>query len=76
MPCAPLLRRTPTHARHKTSLHLVSQRVEPTPGIGLGRPVQRILQGTNRVHHGPNAVGLAETALTGQLPHQQYAPTK
>ena len=47
MPGAPSLRRTATHARHRTSLrkNLVSQRVEPTSGIGLGRPVQHMLQG-------------------------------
>src|SRR5664279_4495896 len=31
---------------------LVPQRVESSPGIGLGRPVQRMLQGTDRIHFG------------------------
>ena len=39
------------------AIDLVPQRVEPSPGIGLGRPVQRMLQGTNRVHHGPRRGG-------------------
>src|SRR5437763_3162372 len=46
MPAAPLLARTSSHARSRTSLRvdLVVERVEPSFGIGLGRPVERSLQ--------------------------------
>ena len=40
--------RTPAEL-HVTAADLVIQRVEPPPGIGLGRPVQRMLQGTDRI---------------------------
>jgi ABC-type transporter Mla MlaB component len=50
MPGAPLFRRTATRApQNVTAADLVIQRVEPPPGIGLGRPVQRMLQGTGRI---------------------------
>jgi len=53
IPAAPPLRRTFSHARSRTSLRriLVPQRVESSPGIGLG-PVQRMLQGTDRIQFG------------------------
>ena len=38
-----------------SAIDLVPKRVEPSPGIGLGRPVQRMLQTPNRVHHGPRS---------------------
>ena len=44
--------RTHHHPRtleHVPAADLVCQRVEPPPGIGLGRPVQRMLQGTDRI---------------------------
>ena len=36
---------------------LVIQRVESSSGIGLGRPVERMLQGTDRVERAPDAKG-------------------
>ena len=39
----------PRAPQNITAADLVIQRVEPTPGIGLGRPVQRMLQGTDRI---------------------------
>ena len=36
---------------------LVPQRVEPASGIGLGRPVQRVLQGTHLIQPRTSAVG-------------------
>ena len=46
---------------------LVVQRVEPSSGIGLGRPVQHMLQGTDRVELLDANIwgGLAARALTG-----------
>jgi hypothetical protein len=47
---------------------LVVQRVEPSSGIGLGRPLPRRLQGTDRVElldATITGVGLATPALTG-----------
>jgi hypothetical protein len=38
-----------TRPQNVTAADLVIQRVEPSPGIGLGRPVQRMLQGTDRI---------------------------
>jgi hypothetical protein len=48
---------------------LVVQRVEPSSGIGLGRPVQRMLQGTDRVE-GP---GLLD-AHRGGTSHHGHSP--
>jgi site-specific DNA recombinase len=41
--------RDPRAPQNIAAADLVIQRVEPTSGIGLGRPVQRMLQGTDRV---------------------------
>src|SRR5215213_8070491 len=41
---------------------LVPQRVKPSSRIGLGRPVERMLQGTNRIHSGSHRGG---TSLIG-----------
>jgi hypothetical protein len=45
--------------------------MKPPPGISLGRPVKRMLQGTDRISReppaGPEAAGLAMTALTRPL---------
>jgi site-specific DNA recombinase len=41
--------RDPRAPQDITAADLVIQRVEPTSGIGLGRPVQRMLQGTDRI---------------------------
>nr|WP_277350241.1 hypothetical protein [Nonomuraea sp. FMUSA5-5] len=48
----------PAHHNPRTLQHvpaedLVEQRMEPTPGIGLGRPVERMLQGTDRITRNP-----------------------
>jgi hypothetical protein len=43
---------------------LVIQRVEPPPGIGLGRPVQRMLQSTDRITYHPRSRS-GGTSLTG-----------
>ena len=49
--------RDPRPPQDVSAEDLVSHRVEPTSGIGLGRPVKRMLQGTNRVQHGPRRGG-------------------
>jgi hypothetical protein len=46
---------------------LVMQRMEPTSRIGLGRPVQRMLQGTNRVTDGPHRGGTSRNG-THRIP--------
>jgi site-specific DNA recombinase len=43
----------PRPPQHVPAEDLVVQRVESTPGIGLGRPVKRMLQGTDRVLRRP-----------------------
>jgi len=68
--------RRPRAPQHVPAADLVIQRVESPSGIGLGRPVQRILQGTAGSGTGsagisrpdPFAAGLAARALTGPLP--------
>ncbi len=54
IPGAPSLRRTRTHARHRTSLRRILSHNEwnSSPGISLGRPVKRMLQGTDRIPTG------------------------
>src|SRR5664280_3383639 len=54
IPAAPPLRRSglPRPLQDIPAKDLVPQRVESSPGIGLGRPVQRMLQGTDRIHFG------------------------
>jgi hypothetical protein len=42
------------HARHRTSLRkTLSPSASTVPGIGLGRPVQRVLKGTHLVQRNP-----------------------
>ncbi len=41
----------PRALQHVPAVDLVIERVEPSPGVGLGRPVQRVLQGTDRIQH-------------------------
>src|SRR6185312_2106121 len=41
--------RDPPTPQDVSAKDLVPQRMKPSPGIGLGRPVQRMLQGTNRI---------------------------
>src|SRR5262249_5779530 len=60
---------------------LVHQRVEPSSGIGLGRPVQRVLQGTHLVQRRTSAVGGTSRIGTHRAPpstpppiHQPVAP--
>ena len=60
-----------------SAMDLVPRRVEPSPGIGLGRPVQRTCcKARTGSMTDPEAAELAETALTGLLQDEHYAPTK
>ena len=62
--------RDPRPPQDVSAIDLVPQRMKPSPRIGLGRPVKRMLQGTNRIHNWiPTAAELADTALTGHLLH-------
>lgn len=63
----PITARTALVNRWRCCCGQVPKCVEPSLGIGLDRPVQRMLQGPLRVRHGPEAAELAETALTGLL---------
>ena len=59
------------------AMDLVLKRVEPSPGIGLGRPVKRMLQGTDRVPSpGPRSGGTSPDGTHRAPPRQHYAPTK
>jgi hypothetical protein len=50
--------------------------MEPMSGVGLGRPVQRMLQSPNRVHNGPHCGGTSRNGTHRAPLHQQYASTK
>jgi len=39
----------PRPPQHVSAVDLVRERVEPSSGLGLGRPVERMLQGTDRI---------------------------
>src|SRR6266508_6156247 len=50
--------RDPRPPHDVPAVNLVTQRVKPPFRVGLGRPVKRMLQGTDRVHHiGPHRGG-------------------
>jgi hypothetical protein len=59
---------------------LVMQRVEPPPGIGLGRPVKRMLQGTDRIRRDnpgrPRSGGTSHDGTHRAPPDRRCAPTK
>src|SRR5262249_14769575 len=56
---------------------LVPQRVEPPPGISLGRPVQRMLQGADRIQGRTSPAGRTSRNGTPRAPPpQRYASTK
>lgn len=71
-----------THRRPCTrqdipAVDLVPQRVEPPSGIGLGRPVERMLQGTDRIRGRTSPDGGTSHAGTHRAPPlQQNASTK
>jgi hypothetical protein len=51
--------------------------MKPSSRIGLGRPVQRMLQGTNRVRmHGSHSGGTSHRDTHRAPPSQHYASTK
>src|SRR5882672_1086232 len=71
MPGAPLLRRTATHARHRTSLRrtLSHSAWNRRPGSALAARYSACCKTrTGSKGERPLAAGLAETALTGPLP--------
>ena len=70
--------RDPRAPQHIPAADLVIQRVEPSPGIGLGRPVQRMLQGTDRIPRYRRSLrgGTSTNGTHRAPPPQQYAPTK
>jgi hypothetical protein len=70
MPGAPLLRRTATHARHKTSLRKTLSRSawNRRPGSALAARYSACCKARTGSNTDPDAAGLAETALTGHHP--------
>ena len=70
MPGAPSLRahRDPRPPQDVPAQDLVPQRVKPSPGIGLGRPVQRVLQGTHLIQRRTSAVGGTSRIGTHRAP--------
>ena len=80
MPGAPLLPRTVTHPRHRTSLRktLSHSAWNRASGIGLGRPVQRVCQARtgSRREPRPLPAGLATDGTHRAPPQQQHASTK
>ena len=70
--------RDPRAPQDVSAQDLVPKRMKPSPGIGLGRPVQRVLQSThlihrNRVNDTGSAVGRASTNGTHRAPPQSIA---
>src|SRR5947208_6936330 len=70
--------RRPTIAEHRNPRppqdilpeDLVSQRMEPTSGISLGCPVERMLQGTDRIHrYGSRSGGTSRNDTHRAPPH-------
>ena len=56
----------PRALKHIPAMDLVCQRVKPSPGIGLGRPVKRMLQSTDRISRDtPARSQSGGTSLTG-----------
>ena len=71
--------RDPRAPQDISAQDLVPQRMKPSPGIGLGRPVQRVLQGTHLIHRNlvfdkGSAVG--GTSLTGTHRAPPLSPTR
>src|SRR5438874_10458651 len=69
MPGAPSLRRTATHARHKTSLRKTLSRSawNRRSGSALADRYSACCKARTGSNIDPEAAGLAETALTGTL---------
>ena len=72
--------RGPRPLQNVTAADLVIQRVESPPGIGLGRPVQRMLQGTDRIGRDTPARslrgGTSHPGTHRAPPSRRCAPTK
>ena len=62
--------RDPATPQDVSAVDLVPQRMKPSSGIGLGRPVKRVLQGTHLVQAEPStrAAGLAANLGTHRAP--------
>jgi hypothetical protein len=72
--------RDPRATQDITAEDLVAQRVEPPPGIGLGRPVKRMPQGTDRISREtpgrPRNGGTSHYGTHRAPPDRRCAPTK
>src|SRR6516165_944838 len=69
--------RNPSTPQDVSTVDLVPQRMKPSPRVSLGRPVQRMLQGTNRIHNlRPRNGGTSQNGTHRAPPQQLYAPTK
>ena len=80
MPGAPLLpaHRDPRAPQDVPAIDLVHERVESPSGIGLGRPVERMLQGTDRIPgtRGSHGGGTSRDGTHRAPPPQRCASTK
>ena len=65
--------RDPRPPQDISAIDLVPQRMKPSPRIGLGRPVKRVLQGTNRIQHGPRSGGTSQIGTHRAPPSQTHA---
>jgi hypothetical protein len=66
----------PTHVAGRPCGRPCPQRMKPSPGIGLGRPVQRMLQGTDRIQTGSSSGGTRHAGTHRAPPSQHDASTK
>ena len=78
MPAAPRAAHlNPRPPQDVSAEDLVSYRVEPSPGIGLGRPVKRMLQGPDRIRGRTSPDGGTSRNGTHRAPPPlHYTPTK
>ena len=67
----------PRPLKDVSAIDLVRERVEPSPGNGLGRPVKRMLQGTDRIRNGLLRGGTSHDGThRATSKNEQYASTK
>jgi hypothetical protein len=66
----------PRPLQYVSAIDLVRERVEPSPGLSLGRPVERMLQGTDRIARRSQRGGASHNGTHRALLDERYASTK
>jgi hypothetical protein len=65
----------PRPLQYVSAIDLVRERVEPSPGLSLGRPVERVLQGTDQIRRSLRG-GASHNGTHRALLDERYASTK